>query len=316
MNQIFFLKNKILDYDWGSPSLIPNLLHKKNLKQKPQAELWMGSHPKSPSRIKIQKRWKRLDQWIPQKAASVLGASVALHFSNHLPFLFKVLAVSKPLSLQAHPDQKQAQAGFKQENHQGIPLHSPERNYKDPNPKPEILCALSEFWALCGFRKISQIAELVRAIKADSLSVLFELLKKNPAPQGLKTFFTALMSLEEPCKLKVIEEVSASARRLLSLDPVFRWIHELSLIYPKDIGVLAPLFLNLIRLEPGEALFLPPRELHSYLKGFGIELMGNSDNVLRGGLTSKHVDLPGLLGILNFAGHSVEILKPVSKSET
>lgn len=317
MKSIAFLKNTVQEYSWGSKTIIPKLLGKKYPTKKPQAELWMGSHPKLPSEILSNGNHTPLDQVIHKNPKALLGKKAAHKFQGELPFLFKVLAVNRPLSLQAHPDEKQARSGYQKEIKARIPLSAENRNFKDPNAKPEILCAVTPFWALCGFRPFEEMLTLIDMVHSPTLKEISKPLKKDPHAAGLKRFFTQLMNLVESKKAGVIAEVAKFARTHQTLNPAFHWITKLHKLHPNDIGMIAPLLLNLIHLREDEAIYFPPRQLHSYLEGFGMELMGNSDNVLRGGLTPKHLDVEGLIHILNFSPARVHILKPipVSKAE-
>lgn len=309
MLTIGLLKNTVQKYAWGSHTAIQELLGEKNLSGEPMAELWMGAHPKAPSLINRDGEWIALNELIAQNPQKILGKHVAKKFNNQLPYLFKVLAAAKPLSIQAHPGLKQADKGFEIENSQAIPLDAAHRNYKDANHKPECICALSPFWALYGFRGIDDIISLMAKICPMGLSSELDHLRKHSDPSGLKLFFTNLMKMDIEQQIKVIEEATQNANLRREQDPAFHWTARLATEYPLDIGLLAPLYLNLIQLKPGQALFLPAGELHAYLDGTGIELMANSDNVLRGGLTSKHIDVPELLKVLKFKPRRIEILK-------
>ena len=308
MSSIGLLKNTIQKYAWGSTSAIQELLGEKNFSHEPMAELWMGAHPKAPSLVNWDGQWTGLNDLIAQDPQAVLGPQVANKYHNQLPYLFKVLAAAKPLSIQAHPGLAQAQKGFDLENQQGIPMDAARRNYKDPNHKPECICALSSFRALYGFRPIADILSLMGKICPTGLSSELDQLKNHPDPGGLKIFFTKLMSMDAERKIQIIDEVTQNAKQRLEQDPAFHWTAKLAVEYPLDMGLLSPLFLNLIQLKPGQALYLPAGELHAYLDGTGIELMANSDNVLRGGLTSKHVDVSELLKVLSFKPRKVQIL--------
>ena len=305
------LRNQIMDYAWGSRTAIARLLGAPAPSGKPQAELWMGAHPKAPSKVFVNGKWISLADLIQRKGESVLGPAVARAFSFRMPFLFKVLAAEKPLSLQAHPDAQKAKEGFERENALDIPLHAPHRNYRDDNPKPEFLCALGPFWALCGFRKVSEILNLGRRFVSNALKQELQDLQNHPGPSGLKAFFRALMTLDEPRKKAVIEEALSAEKAGAHEAPVLQWIRALAREYPMDIGVISPVFLNLLHLMPGEGIFLPPGVLHAYLEGVGVELMANSDNVLRGGLTQKHVDLEALMDVLAFREYQASVSKPV-----
>ncbi|MEE4264041.1 MAG: mannose-6-phosphate isomerase, class I [Desulfobacteraceae bacterium] len=316
MPTIGLLKNTVQKYAWGSTSAIQEFLGEKNFSHGPVAELWMGAHPKSPSLVNWDGQWTALNDLIAQNPQALLGNRVAKKFDNQLPYLFKVLAAAKPLSIQAHPGLDQAAKGFEIETNRGIPINAAHRNYKDANHKPECLCALSSFQALYGFRRIADILSLVGKICPVGLSTELDHLKKHADPGGLKIFFTKLMSMETAQKVRVIDEATQKAKQRSAQDPAFHWTAKLAVDYPLDMGILSPLFLNLIRLKPGQALFLPAGELHSYLDGTGIELMANSDNVLRGGLTTKHVDVPELLRVLNFKPRRIEILKQKKINKT
>lgn len=303
------LKNTQIKYAWGSTTAIQELVGEKNYRPEPVAELWMGAHPKAPSLVRHQEQWLPLIDIIAANPQTILGSGVADKFQNCLPFLFKVLAAAKPLSIQAHPSRDLAVKGFENENRENIPLNADNRNYKDANHKPECLCALSPFWALCGFRPIDDIAFLVGQICPVGLKREVDQLNNQPDPGGLEAFFSALFFMDPGRKKPVIGEALQNARLRSAENPAFDWMAKLNREYPHDIGILSPLFLNLIRLMPGQALFLPAGELHAYLEGLGIELMANSDNVLRGGLTSKYIDEDELLKVLSFKPRPVEILE-------
>ena len=308
MRKIGLLQNPIQEYAWGSKTAIPGLLGQQIQVKQPQAELWMGAHPKASSQVLYDSDWRPLLEVIQMNPREMLGEETAARFSNKLPFLFKVLAAAKPLSIQAHPNLSQARQGFDRENELDIPVEAPHRNYRDDNHKPEIICALTPFWALRGFRKISEIVELLDKIRPPILAEELTLLKVRPDQQGLKRFFKQMMTMEVEQQHRIVEEVVAYAAGWADDEPVWSWLIKLNQEYPGDIGVLSPILLNLIRLNPKQAMYLPAGELHAYLDGVGIELMANSDNVLRGGLTPKHIDVKELLTILSFAGGDVNIL--------
>jgi len=310
MKKICLMKNTIQEYAWGSHAAIADLMGNKSPSAKPQAELWMGAHPKAPSLVKYDGKWLSLLDLIKQSPEDILGKEIAAKFDNKLPYLFKVLAASKPLSIQAHPSLKQAKEGFERENRLGIALDSPSRNYKDENHKPECICALTPFLALYGFRKISEIISLMEKICLKVLDKELNHLKRQPNSEGLKNFFHSLITMNNRRKKQIIEHVITNAQKLSEDNPCFKWIVYLYKEYPDDMGIFAPILLNLISLKPGQALFLPSGELHAYLDGLGIELMANSDNVLRGGLTKKHIDVVELLTILTFEEKEVDVLMP------
>lgn len=310
MRKIGLLQNTIQEYAWGSNTAIPGLLQRHVPSEKPQAELWMGAHPKAPSQVFCEGHWRSLLEVIQENPIETLGEKTAAEFSGKLPFLLKVLAAAKPLSIQAHPNLEQAKRGFARENELGIALDAPHRSYKDDNHKPEIICALTPFWALRGFREISEILTLLEKIQAPSLSEEVTLFRSQPDREGLKRFFKQLMTAEAKQQRRIAEQAVSTARRWTKNEPVWTWMLKLNQEYPGDIGVLSTILLNLVQLRPGEAMYLPAGELHAYLEGTGVELMVNSDNVLRGGLTPKHIDVQELLNILSFRGGEVQILSP------
>ena len=308
MKRISLMENTIQEYAWGSYTAIPELLGNVSPAKTPQAELWMGAHPKAPSMVKCDGNWKSLLELIEKNPQDILGEKVAEKFDNSLPYLFKVLAAAKPLSIQAHPSRDQAKQGFERENRQGIPIDAFNRNYKDDNHKPECICALTLFWALNGFRKISGILTLMEKICPQGLRKELDNLRGQPNSTGLKNFFQFMMTMNCKRQKQIIADAVSNAQKFTDDDQAYKWMIDLHKEYPADIGVFSPILLNLICLEPGQAMFLTAGEPHAYLDGVGIELMANSDNVLRGGLTPKHIDMPELLNVLNFEEREVTIL--------
>lgn len=295
--QIAKLSNTIQPYDWGSSTLIPEYLGIENRNGSPMAELWMGAHPKAPSRV--EETADTLLELIEAHPDQTVGKDVRVRFGPRLPFLFKVLAAERGLSIQAHPNLEQARAGFAREEAAGTPVDAPNRNYRDDNHKPEIICALSEFWALCGFRPVRDIAT---EFGGGRFPALLQEVDDIESPGGLRRFFEALMRAEGEERSSCIDAGLEWARARASDAETNRysWVLELHRQFGDDVGVLAPLYLNCIRLEPNQALGLSAGVLHAYLRGIGIELMANSDNVLRGGCTGKHVDVDELLSVLTF----------------
>ena len=308
MQRITILENTIQPYAWGSYTAIPELLGRPSDSNTPQAELWMGAHPKAPSMVPVDGRLESLKLLIDKYPREILGRKVSTAFQGELPYLFKVLAAARPLSLQAHPSASQARNGYIRENGLGIPLDSPKRNYRDPNHKPECICALTPFWALHGFRRVPDIIALAGRLQLESMEPLLHILRVQPDGRGLKTFFRTMMTLPPLQKSRLTNQAFDRAQKKSKENDAYRWIVRLMESYPEDIGVLAPLFLNLVLLQPGQALYLPAAELHAYLEGVGIELMANSDNVLRGGLTPKHIDAAELLAVLDFEERTPRIL--------
>ena len=315
MKSIALLKNQIQEYDWGSKTFIPDLLSSESPAKNPQAELWLGAHPKASSEVMMFGKWRSLAECIDQKPTEILGKRVAEHFNNKLPFLFKVLAAEKPLSIQSHPNKEQAEAGYERENRLKIPLLADIRNYKDNNHKPELICALNSFEGLKGFRKIEEIFSFARIVKSRTFDSIVVLLRKDPDQTGLKNFLSEILTLKEKERRELVEQIIQGAKKHRDENPCFKWILRLDQEYPRDIGVISPLFFNYFILKPGEALFIPVGELHAYLKGAALEIMANSDNVLRGGLTPKHVDVAELLKVIRFESNPISILTPTKESE-
>ena len=310
------LLNTIQEYAWGSLTAIPELLGCP-VSGKPQAELWMGAHPKAPSQVFLNGKWQSLLHLIGLYPEEILGEKVSDRFGGKLPYLYKILAAEKPLSIQAHPDSDQAREGFLRENRLGIPIHSPQRNFKDISHKPECLCALTRFWGLNGFRPVPEIIRYLKRICPETLKSEIDSLESQPDTRGLRVLFQSLLTMDAAKKMLVIAQaVSASASGCDGADPVYEWILHLYDEYPSDIGILFPAVLNLVCLEPEQAMFLSSGEPHAYLKGVGIELMANSDNVLRGGLTSKYMDIPNLINVLTFQERSPSIIFSRKCSET
>ena len=308
-NQAFQLKNPIQTYAWGSRTAIAELLGRPGPSPEPQAEMWMGAHPQAPSKIFIDGAWRPLDRLIAAFPEEILGPGVAARFGARLPYLFKVLAAAEPLSIQAHPDLEQAREGFARENRAGVPIDAPARNYRDDNHKPELICALSPFWAMNGFRPPGEIFAHLKVLCPASLGEEIAACQAGAPTAVLRRLFSGLMGLDDVRRRAVVAEAVTIARQREGEGAVWRWVAALGRRYSEDIGVLAPALLNLVRLAPGEAMFLPAGRLHAYLEGTGIEIMANSDNVLRGGLTAKHVDVPELLRVLRFEGGKPEVLR-------
>ncbi len=299
------LDNPVRSYAWGSRTVIAELLGEPVPSPHPQAELWLGAHPADPSHL-VGRDGSRVSLLAAVAAdpERLLGRHRNGHWHSTLPFLLKVLAADEPLSLQAHPSGEQAVVGFERENAAGIPLDAPDRNYRDPHHKPELICALTELHALVGFREPTASVRLLNQLDVPELRVYTELLAAQPDADGLRALFTTWITLPQSVLDGLVPALQEGSVRLAGAEGEFqadaRTALELSERYPGDAGVLAALLLNRVVLAPGEALYLPAGNLHSYLSGAGIELMANSDNVLRGGLTPKHVDVPELLRVLDF----------------
>jgi mannose-6-phosphate isomerase len=337
------IDNTPRDYAWGSETAIARLLGRAP-SGRPEAELWLGAHPGSPARIEGGSPAADLAAWIAADPSAALGPAVvaadqSAGHAPHLPFLLKVLAAAAPLSLQAHPSPEQAAEGFARENAAGIPVDAPHRNYKDPFHKPEMIYALSDtFDALCGFRGRPEIAsDLVRMVKAGA---------DAGAPVPAVSAFAARLAAasDDGAALRdavtwaltggpevdaLVAETLRAARLVLAecgaddferagaLDPVllhFESIVSLHDAYPGDAGVVISLLLNRVRLRRGQALYLPAGNIHMYLDGLGVELMAASDNVLRGGFTPKHIDVPELVEVLDFTPLPAPLLEPIAEA--
>ncbi|MFK0143293.1 mannose-6-phosphate isomerase, class I [Streptomyces murinus] len=296
------LDNTVRPYAWGSPTAIPQLLGVEPTGE-PQAEMWMGAHPGAPSRTAR----GTLAEVIDADPERELGKETVARFGPRLPFLLKILAAGAPLSLQVHPDLEQAREGYADEERRGVPIDAPHRNYKDPNHKPELICALTEFDGLCGFREPAHAAELLAALGVDSLKPYVDLLGAHPEEAALREVLTAILSADRADMARTVAEATAACARLGGDHAPYAGLaHH----FPGDPGVIAAMLLNHVRLQPGEALFLGAGVPHAYLDGLGVEIMANSDNVLRCGLTPKHVDVPELLRVVRFEAGDPGVLRP------
>jgi mannose-6-phosphate isomerase len=303
VSTVLLLDNPIQNYAWGSRTSLARLLGRPPAEQ-PEAELWIGAHPQAPSRSSD---GRSLLELIRTDPTGMLGPAVEQRFGARLPFLLKVLAVASPLSLQAHPNLEQARAGFAREQAAGIPLDARERTYKDDNHKPELLCALTRFEALSGFRAPLETAALLDQLGLGQLELVAQL--RSQAPEPLRGAFSGLMSLPRDAGARLAADVVARSELASAAPGPFRasygWAARLGRAYPGDVGAVASLLLHHLVLEPLQAVYLEAGRLHAYLEGTGVEIMANSDNVLRGGLTPKHLDVPELLRVLHFDAPAV-----------
>jgi len=299
------VKGVVQHYDWGGFSYIPNLLGLSSEAPKPFAEYWLGTHPKGTATVFQGEDGQSLKELIQSAPEEWLGPEVSRHFDRSLPFLFKILDVEKMLSIQVHPTREQAIAGFRKENEMGIPADAPHRNYRDPNRKPEVMVALTPFWLLHGFRSTPDAVRLLHKHRA--LQTMAEELDRL----GMEAFYRKVMcsSQEEidawldPLAQELIPDFESG--KLTDRDNPDFWAAKALLERkPKsgkyDRGIISLYLLNLVGLQKGQAIYQGPGILHAYLHGVNVELMSNSDNVFRGGLTSKHIDIPELLKTLDF----------------
>src|SRR5687767_1525317 len=306
---MWLLTNTVRHYPWGSRTVIPELLGEPTPADLPYAELWMGAHPGAPS---VLADGTPLDKAIEQQPEAFLGDAVRERFGERLPFLMKVLAADTPLSLQAHPTMEQAQAGFAAEEAAGVPRDDSTRSFKDPFHKPELLLALTEFEALCGFRPVEESLHCLAKLQVPELKPTIAALARG----GLRAVIPQLLALSDKRVTTLVGAVAATASRFVAAgDPEFintyRWAAHLAGTHPGDPGVVISLMCNHLKLAPHEAIFLPAGNLHAYLSGAGVEVMASSDNVIRGGLTAKHVDLAALIEVLDFSDGKVPVLHPV-----
>jgi mannose-6-phosphate isomerase len=313
------LTNTIRPYAWGSTTAIPELLGTEPTGD-PQAELWMGAHPGAPSRIDRGDGPVPLDAVIDADPAAELGDATVKRFGPHLPFLLKVLAAGAPLSVQVHPDLAQAKAGFADEEARGIPLDAPHRNYKDPNHKPEMIVALSPFDGLCGFRRPTEAADLIEALGVDALRPYADILRAHPEDRALREVLAAVLGAEPDAMAETVHAATEAADRLAGTPGTpyaadYAAYAKAAHSFPGDRGIIAAMLLNFVRLQPGEALYLGAGVPHAYLDGLGVEIMANSDNVLRCGLTPKHIDVPELLRIVRFEAGDPGVLRPEAASD-
>lgn len=301
MSLLYRLKNKVQNYAWGSYEALARIRGAAVPSEAPEAELWMGAHPLAPSRIEDGGR--SLLELISADPVTTLGASTVAEFGR-LPFLMKLLAAREPLSLQAHPSNAQAERGFAREEAAGIPLAAATRSYKDPHHKPELIVALTPFSALVGFRPTHATARLFAALRVPALAGTVESLARDAPEVALRALFELVMSSPPELRRELATLTLAACRELrgelTEFERELAWGTRIGALYPGDAGIVLALALNLVVLEPGQALHLPAGNLHAYLEGTGVEIMASSDNVLRGGLTPKHIDVPELLNVLDF----------------
>ena len=279
----------------------------------PEAELWVGAHPGDPATVVGDDAEQRtLLDLITADPQRQLGTACAQRWRGQLPFLLKILAVEEPLSMQAHPSAEQAADGWAREEAAGIPRDAPNRNYPDPTAKPELVCALSEFHALAGFRDPQRTVGLLRAIETPGMAQYTELLAAQPDADGLRALFTTWITLPQSALDALLPEVLDACvwhvKERGSYDRECRTVLELGERHPGDAAVLAALLLNRMTLHPGEGIYLPAGSPHLYLNGTAVEVLANSDNILRCGLTPKHVDVPELLQVLNFGSPATTVL--------
>jgi mannose-6-phosphate isomerase len=286
-------------YAWGSHTVIAELQGRPAPTAKPEAELWMGAHPSAPSGVERAGARTTLDAVIAADPAGELGAECAARFGGRLPFLLKVLAAQTALSIQVHPSREQAEAGYLAENERGLAPRDKSRNYVDDWPKPEILCALTPFEVLAGMRTAADAAALLRALDVTELAVLAAELESGSGTTALSRSLATILTWPAAGRGAFVDAVVAACERVAAGGGEYAAAcaaaARLAGEHPGDLGIVASLLLRHAVLQPGEAVFLPAGGLHAYLHGAGVELLANSDNVVRAGLTAKHIDVPELL---------------------
>ncbi len=326
------LQGAVQHYGWGGYDFIPNLLGLANPDRRPFAELWIGAHITAPALAVVDGGTVPLSQLTAARPDAILGADAAERFAGQLPYLLKVLDARQMLSIQAHPSKAQAEDGFERESVAGIEPGAATRNYRDDNHKPEVHVALTEFWMLHGFRPLEEISEVLRATP-ELQAVMPSFDKKLAAARRydaerrdlLRALYSSVMTMPQSSVDTILDPLIA---RLEASEPLDKstpdyWALKAARSFPlpdghRDRGIFSIYLLNLVHLQPGQGTYQPAGMLHAYLEGVNVELMANSDNVLRGGLTPKHVDVPELMRTLSFESGKPGILdgERVSDTET
>ena len=311
MNTAYKLHGIHRHYDWGGKSFIPQLMHVDNAIGKPFSEYWMGAHPSAPAMVETAEGAMALDKMIVENTIQFLGTKTADRFGS-LPYLFKILDVEKMLSIQVHPSKENAEKGFLKEQLAGIPIDAPHRNYKDQNHKPEVMVALSDFWLLHGFMPAIALKERLTSLAPlESLLPIFG----QDDYAGLYSYFMRLDQAAADAILKPLMEIAVQEVAAGKVDKTHPhwWANQYyGGVVPTsniDKGILSIYILNIVHVPTYQGVFQGAGLLHAYLEGQNIELMANSDNVLRGGLTPKHIDIEELLQHIQFEPTYPSILK-------
>jgi mannose-6-phosphate isomerase len=296
--KIYKLEGRIQHYAWGGYEFLPNLLQVPNPAKKPFAEYWMGAHTKAPSQVTVSEEQKKpLHEFIAEDARNLLGEATAKVFGR-LPYLLKILDVKDMLSIQVHPSKKDAVLAYEEENAQEIALDDPKRNYKDDNHKPELMYALSDFWLLHGFKTPDKLLKIFNGIP--ELAFLQPVFQK----EGYEGLYRFVMELDEAAVINALQPlldkiIPLYEKGMLQKNDENFWAARAAITFNEpgkiDRGIFSIYIFNLVKLSPGQAIFQDAGIPHAYLEGQNVEIMANSDNVLRGGLTPKHIDVPELL---------------------
>jgi mannose-6-phosphate isomerase len=302
LQSIYKLKGKVQHYSWGGTQFIPQLLGTENIDRKPFAEYWLGAHPNHSSTLEISGQETSLNQFIQQNKLKALGAEIVERFGA-LPYLLKVLDVRQMLSIQVHPSKPAAEVGYAAEDAIGIPVTAPNRNYKDENHKPELMVALSDFWLLHGFKPADRLQEVLSAVPD------FDFLLQEFEQGGYQALYEKVMLMDQE---EVNQILALEVSRVL---PLYKngellksqeefWVARAAETFCKDgqydRGIFSIYLFNLVHLKTGEGIYQPAQMPHAYLEGQNVEIMANSDNVLRAGLTDKHIDVPELMKHVRF----------------
>ncbi|PPI86794.1 mannose-6-phosphate isomerase, class I [Candidatus Pantoea edessiphila] len=305
---ILKLKNSLQYYEWGNKYFLKNHYNIKNPRNLPMAELWIGTHPKNPSKVYFNNKTILLSDVININPQQLLSNSVFQYFGSDLPFLFKILCVENPLSIQVHPNKFNAKLGFENENIKSIPLNSDNRIYKDDNYKPELIYAITPFYVLSGFKKFSQIIILLN--KVIDINPSISCFQKNPNKYTLSKVLKYFLYLEGKEKLIALNKLKSNVE-VLKEEP-WNILKKIMKQYPEDNGLFLFLFFNYVFVKPGEAIFIDSGTPHTYLKGIAIEISANSDNVIRAGLTSKYKNIPEFLTNITYQENFLNqmVIKP------
>jgi mannose-6-phosphate isomerase len=315
MDRIYKIKGVVQHYSWGGTNFIPQLVGINNPDQKPFGEYWLGAHPNAPALLQDKKL--SLHQFISDQPAETLGEEVAKKFGS-LPYLFKILDVKQMLSIQVHPSKSAAEEEYEKENEKGVPLNAPQRNYKDKNHKPELMVALSDFWLLHGFKKEEEVAHVLK--ETPELSSLLPVFNNG----DYKSLYEEVMTMPQERVDQILTPllrriISAYQNNELSKSSEDFWAARAALTFCKDDhydrGIFSVYLFNLLHLKEGEAIYQPAGLPHAYLEGQNVEVMANSDNVLRAGLTEKHVDVPELMKHVKFEATDPRVIKANHQNE-
>jgi mannose-6-phosphate isomerase len=309
--KIFRLEGVVQHYAWGGNNFIPALLHLSDSEAKPFAEYWMGAHNNAPAQIFVNDKKEKLNDLIREQPSHILGDKTFNKFGR-LPYLLKILDVRDMLSIQVHPDKKSAEQAFEEENKKGIAVNAGNRNYKDANHKPELMLALSDFWLLHGFKPKEKLLEILKTIpelnflqeifKAEGYRSLYEMVMEMPQAEvnkSLQPLLDRIVPLYKENRLQKDQEDFWAARAALTFNTAGNI----------DRGIFSIYFFNLVHCRPGEAVFQDAGVPHAYLEGQNVEIMANSDNVLRGGLTPKHIDVSELMRHIKSEGLNPNIIR-------